>query len=96
MLRITEIHHRDGTVTAFVAPPRQSAARTAAIGAVLSVLLGIAACGAALLNGCGDLDPCSCKCKDPYVPACPVSGPGTCGCVIPYYKITVQDGGAGG
>lgn len=93
-MMITEIHHRDGSRTTFESS--RGAARTAAIGAVLSVLLGIAACGAALLNGCGDLDPCSCKCKDPYVPACPVSGPGTCGCVIPYYKITVQDGGAGG
>lgn len=96
MLRITEIHHRDGTVTAFVAPPRPSAARTAAVGAVASVLFGAVVALALMLSGCGDLDPCSCKCREPYVRVCPVNGAGTCGCVMPYYKITVQDGGAGG
>ena len=96
MLTITEIHHRDGTVTTFAAPPRQSAARTAAVGAVASVLFGAVLALAAMLSGCGDLDPCSCKCQEPYVRVCPVNGAGTCGCALPYYKITVPDAGARG
>jgi len=98
MLRITvtEIHHRDG-MTAFVEPSRPSAARVAAAGAVVSVLFGAVLALALLLSGCGDdLDPCNCKCREPYVQACPVNGAGTCGCVLPYHKLTVPDGGAGG